>query len=164
MRSILVVARVCHCSPPLPARPSLAWRQDAAPLAGPARVGWKEDGQLDEPARRSMWHTAGESGGKVEVVLRLPDGGGVFGVDELSNVGDTLLRPTRRSCSVYRVQAIQIGQRVDKFQRSTKEHVSAYVLSPVICDECVVRSNLQGPRWIVWCVVICRVVCVICDL
>ena len=56
-------------------------------------------------------------------------------------------RKTRRSCSVYRVQAIQtrqIGQRVDKFQRSTKEHVSAYVLSPVICDECVVRSNLQG--------------------
>ena len=79
-----------------------------------------------------MWHTAGESGGKVEVVLRLPDGGGVFGVDELSNVGDTLLRPTRRSCSVYRVQAIQtrqIGQRVDKFQRSTKEHVRVRSLS-----------------------------------
>jgi len=87
LRSILV-ARVCHCSPPLPARPWLAWRQDAAPL-GPARLGWKEDGQL-EPARRSIWLTAGESGSNVEVVLRLPDGGGVFGVDELSNVGDTL--------------------------------------------------------------------------
>ena len=84
--------------------PSLAWRQDAAPL-GPARLGWKEDGQL-EPARRSIWHTAGESGGKVEVVLRLPDGGGVFGVDELSKAGDTpfLAAPSVQPRSIEHVR------------------------------------------------------------
>ena len=41
----------------------------------------------------SLSRLGGPSGtllGKVEVVLRLPDGRGVFGVDELSNVGDTL--------------------------------------------------------------------------